>query len=195
MRWLACWSLICANSAICRYGYSLSRDAPKWRRSPIRCRRWRLLWPCLRAGLCDVGCAPASALTAPEASPVAAPPRVLGGFAGNGRRFRHGSWTSGRFLAGAIRCQLLRPGETPTLGGVSGRFGLRNRPEVASGVRLRRRWRILICAPVQLVLVAGIVIAEPCALMLRVRVGGWRGVREMRGRSLPGCCAPRCATP
>lgn len=25
--------------------------------SLIRCRRWRLLWPCLRAGPCDVGCA------------------------------------------------------------------------------------------------------------------------------------------
>ena len=45
--------------------------------SPIRCRRWRLLWPCLRAGPCDVGCAPASALKAAEASPVVVPPRVL----------------------------------------------------------------------------------------------------------------------
>ena len=104
--------------------------------SPIRCRRWRLPWPCLRAGPCYVGCAPASALTAAEALPVVAPLRILGGFAGKGRRFRHGSWTSGRFPAGAVRCQLLRPGETPTLGGVSGRFALRNRPEVC-------RWGLL----------------------------------------------------
>ena len=104
--------------------------------SPIRCRRWRLLRPCLRAGPCDVGCAPASALTAAEASPVVAPPRVLGCFAGKGSRFRHGSWTSVRFLAGVVRCQFLRPGETPTLGGVSGRFALRNRPEVC-------RWGLL----------------------------------------------------
>ena len=48
--------------------------------SPIRCRRWRLLWPCLRAGPCDVGCAPASALTAAEASPVVAPPADSGRF-------------------------------------------------------------------------------------------------------------------
>ena len=40
-----------------------------------------------------------------------------------------------RFSAGVVRCRLIRPGETPALGGVSGRFGLRNRPEVASGVR------------------------------------------------------------
>lgn len=126
--------------------------------SPIRCRRWRLLWPCLRAGPCDVGCAPASTLTAAKASPVVAPVRLLGGFAGNGRRFRHGSWTSVRFLAGVVRCQLLRPGETPTLGDVSGRFALRNRPEVASGIRLHRKLRILACASVSLVLVAGIAI-------------------------------------
>lgn len=44
-------------------------------------------------------------------------------------------WTSVRFSAGVVRCRLSRPGETPALGGVSGRFGLRNRPEVASGVR------------------------------------------------------------
>lgn len=48
--------------------------------SPIRCRRWRLLWPCLRAGPCDVGCAPASALTAAGASPVVAPPAGSGRF-------------------------------------------------------------------------------------------------------------------
>ena len=40
-----------------------------------------------------------------------------------------------RFSAGVVRCRLRRPGETSALGGVSGRFGLRNRPEVASGVR------------------------------------------------------------
>lgn len=64
-------------------------------------------------------------------------PRVLDGFAGNGRRFRHGSWTSVRFSARFVRCRLCRTGETPTLGGVSGRSCLRNRSEVASGVRLR----------------------------------------------------------
>lgn len=62
-------------------------------------------------------------------------PRVLGGFAGNGHRFCHGSWTSGRFPAGFVRCWLRRPGKTPACCGASGRFGLRNRPEVAGGVR------------------------------------------------------------
>ena len=38
-------------------------------------------------------------------------------------------------FGGVCRRRLHRPGETPALGGVSGRFGLRNRPEVASGVR------------------------------------------------------------
>ena len=38
-------------------------------------------------------------------------------------------------FGGVVRRRLHRPGETPALGGVSGRFGLRNRPEVASGVR------------------------------------------------------------
>ena len=47
------------------------------------------------------------------------------------------SRTSVRFSAGVVRCRLRRPGETPALGGVSSRFGLRNRPEVASGARLR----------------------------------------------------------
>ena len=70
------------------------------------------------------------------ASPSGAPSRVLDGFAGNGRRFRHESLASVRFSAGVVRCRLLRPGETPALNGVSGRFGLRNRPEVASGARL-----------------------------------------------------------
>lgn len=64
-----------------------------------------------------------------------APPlRVLDGFVGNRRRFRHGSWTSVRFPAGVARCRLHRTGETPMLRGVSGRFALRNRPEVAGGV-------------------------------------------------------------
>ena len=45
------------------------------------------------------------------------------------------SWTSVRFSAGDVRCRLRRPGEMPAPRGVSGRFGLRNRPEVASGVR------------------------------------------------------------
>lgn len=81
--------------------------------------------------------APALELTAVAALPAVAPPRLLGGFAGNGRRFRHESWTSVRFSARVVRCRLRRPGETSALGGVSGRFGLRNRPKVASGVRLR----------------------------------------------------------
>ena len=88
-------------------------------------------------GPCDAGCAPASALTAAEASPVVVPPRVLDGFAGNGRRFRHGSLASVRFSAGVVHCRLRRPGEMSACCGVSGRFGLRNRPEVASGVCLR----------------------------------------------------------
>ena len=46
------------------------------------------------------------------------------------------SWTSVRFSAGVVRCWLCRPGETPMLGGVSGRFALRNRPEVC-------RWGLL----------------------------------------------------
>ena len=41
------------------------------------------------------------------------------------------------FRRGVVCCRLRRPGETPALGGVSGRFGLRNRPEAVSGVRLR----------------------------------------------------------
>lgn len=46
-------------------------------------------------------------------------------------------WTSVRFSTGVVRCRLRRLGETPAHCGVSGRFGLRNRPEVASGARLR----------------------------------------------------------
>lgn len=38
-----------------------------------------------------------------------------------------------RFSAAVVRCRLRRPGETPAYCGVSGRFGLRNRPEVANG--------------------------------------------------------------
>lgn len=111
-------------------------------------------------GCCGLACGqdpamsdarPHRRLRLPRLRPWSRPPRVLDGFAGNGRRFRHGSWTSGRFLAGAVRCQLLRLEETPTLGGVSGRFALRNRPEVASGVCLRRRWRILTSVSVWLV--------------------------------------------
>ena len=79
--------------------------------------------------------APASALAVTAALPAVAPPRLLGGFAGNGRRFRHESLASVRFSAGVVRCRLSRPGEMPAPRGVSGRFGLRNRPEVASGVR------------------------------------------------------------
>ena len=41
-----------------------------------------------------------SALAVTAALPAVAPPRVLGGFAGNGRGFRQGSWTSVRFSAG-----------------------------------------------------------------------------------------------
>ena len=48
--------------------------------APIRCRRWRLLRPCLRAGPCDAGCAPASALTASVASLVVVPPAGSGRF-------------------------------------------------------------------------------------------------------------------
>lgn len=59
--------------------------------------------------------------------------RLLDGFAGNGRRFRHGSLASGRFSVGVVRCWDCRPGETSALCGVSGRFRLRNRPEVANG--------------------------------------------------------------
>lgn len=81
--------------------------------------------------------APASAPAAAAALPAVAPLRLLGAFAGNGRRFRHGSQASERFSAGVVHCRLRRPGETLALGGVSGRFGLRNRPEVASGVCLR----------------------------------------------------------
>ena len=81
----------------------------------------------------------ASALAVTAALPAVAPPRVLDGFAGNGRRFRHGPWTSVRFSAGAVRCWLLRPGETPAPRGVSSRFGLRNRPEVCRwGSRVAR---------------------------------------------------------
>ena len=49
------------------------------------------------------------------------------------------SWTSVRFSAGVVRCQLRRPGETPAPRGVSGQFGLRNRPEVCRwGSRVAR---------------------------------------------------------
>ena len=45
-------------------------------------------------------------------------------------------------FGGAVRCRLRRPGETPACCGGSGRFGLRNRPEVASGARwLQGAWR------------------------------------------------------
>ena len=70
-------------------------------------------------------------------------PATSGGFAGNGRRLRHRSWTSGRFSAGVVRCRLRRLGETPACCGVWGWFGLRDCPEVANGVRLRRRRRVL----------------------------------------------------
>ena len=43
--------------------------------------------------------------------------------------------TSERFSELSIRCCLRRPGEMPVLRGVSGRLGLRNRSEVAGGVR------------------------------------------------------------
>ena len=62
------------------------------------------------------------------------------------------------FRRGVVRCWLRRPEETPALGGVSSRFGLRNRPEVASGIRLHRKLRILACVSVSLALVAGIAI-------------------------------------
>ena len=74
---------------------------------------------------------PASARRIPAAFPAGAPLRLLGGFAGNGRRFRHGPWASGWLSAGVVRCRARRPGEIPAYGGVSGWFGLRNRPKFA----------------------------------------------------------------
>lgn len=44
--------------------------------------------------------APALVLTAAAALPAVAPLRILGGFAGNGRRFCHELWTSVQFSAG-----------------------------------------------------------------------------------------------
>lgn len=49
----------------------------------------------------------ALALTAAVALPASALLRVLGGFVGNGRRFRHGFWASVRFSAVVVRCRLL----------------------------------------------------------------------------------------
>lgn len=80
-------------------------------------------------GCCGLACGqdpamsdarPVLVLTAAAALPAVALPRVLDGFAGNGRRFRHGSWTSGRFPAGVVCCRLRRLGETPASCGVSG---------------------------------------------------------------------------
>lgn len=45
-------------------------------------------------------CSHAPVLTVDAALLAVASLRLLGGFAGNGRRFRHGSWTSMRFSAG-----------------------------------------------------------------------------------------------
>ena len=75
---------------------------------------------------------PASARRIPAAFPAGTPLRLLGGFAGNGLRFRHGPWASGWLSAGVVRRRARRPGEIPAYGGVSGWFGLRNRPEVCS---------------------------------------------------------------
>ena len=135
------------GAAFCRGGYgalrafSMSAFARWFAVHPVQAFVWlhahRL--PRLRLRVCPamLRVALASALAAAAALPAGTPPRVLGGSAGSGCRFRHGSWTSVRFSAGDVRRWLCRPGETPTLGGVSGRFGLRNRPEVASGVRVR----------------------------------------------------------
>ena len=110
-------------------------------------------------GCCGLACGqdpamsdarPHRRLRLPRPCPWSRPPRVLDGFVGNGRRFRHGPWTSVRFSAAVVRCRLRRPGETPAYCGVSGRFGLRNRPEVCrwgsrvlemahEDVQLRRR--------------------------------------------------------
>lgn len=67
---------------------------------------------------------PASARRIPAAFPAGTPLRLLGGFAGNGRRFRHGPWASGWLSAGVVRRRARRPGEIPAYGGVSGWFGL-----------------------------------------------------------------------
>lgn len=65
--------------------------------------------------------APALALTAAAALPAVAPLRILGGFAGNGRRFCHELWTSAQFSAG--ECSL---SASPTWGNADAgwRFGL-----------------------------------------------------------------------
>lgn len=57
-------------------------------------------------------------------------PLLRGGF----RRFprRRAPATSGRLSAGVVRRRARRPGEMPAYGGVSGWFGLRNRPEGCS---------------------------------------------------------------
>ena len=94
--------------------------------------------------------APASALTVAETSPAGAPLRcrefrprgayscrgLACGFWGVSRKWAPISprfWTSVRFSTGVVRYRLRRPEETSAPGGVSGRFGLRNRPEVANG--------------------------------------------------------------
>lgn len=72
----------------------------------------------------------------PAALPAVAPLRVLDGFAGKGRRFRHGSWD---FLCGFRRGlfagRLADLGKRRRVAVFPGRFGLRNPPEVAGGVR------------------------------------------------------------
>ena len=125
--------------------------------------------------------ASASAFTVAAASPAGAPPRVLGGFAGNGRRFRHGSWTSVRFSAGVVRCRLRRPGETPALWRGFGRV----RPakpsrSLQAGFACVEGARILTYAPVRSVLVASIAIAGSRVLTPRARTGGRRGVRDVK---------------
>lgn len=74
-------------------------------------------------------------VAAPAALPAGSPPAGSGWFRRKMAPISPWSWTSVRFSAGVVRRRLSRPGETPACCGVSGRFGLRNRPEVAGGVR------------------------------------------------------------
>ena len=106
------WLLRIFGRCACRYAHRLPR-------------------PCLRSRPRDAsGCVRVGVYGCHGFACGRTPPRVLGGFAGIERRFRHGFRTSVRFSVGVVRCRLRRPGETSACCGVSGRFGLRNRPEV-----------------------------------------------------------------
>lgn len=111
--------------------------------------------------------APALALTAAAALPAVAPLRILGGFAGNGRRFRHEPWTSAWFSAGVVRRRLSRPGVA---------FRADSLCETAQKLQAGfacvgscASWRVLRSRSV---LVASIAIAESRALAPRARTGG-----------------------